>query len=64
MISSLERNTYKWFISYKDDDDPKVKPLDIMLLKTSANVKSYDVETKCMYFLVEDDDLLKKLNDI
>ena len=30
-----------------------------MLLKTSAYVKSYDGQTKWMYFLIEDDDLEK-----
>ena len=35
-------------------------PLNIMLSKTSAYVKSYDGQTKCMYFLVEDDELLEK----
>ena len=37
----------------------KVKSLHIMLPKTSAYVKSYDGQTKWMYFLIEDDDLLK-----
>ena len=31
-----------------------------MLPKTSAYVKSYDEQTKWMYFLTEDDDLLEK----
>ena len=31
-----------------------------MLSKTSAYVKSYDGQTKCMYFLVEDDEFLEK----
>ena len=30
-----------------------------MLTKTSAYVKSYDGQTKWMYFLIEDDDLLE-----
>ena len=38
-------------------------PLCIML-KTSAYVKSYNGQTKLMYFLIEDDDLLKKYNTI
>ena len=33
-----------------------------MLPKTSVYVKSYDGKTKWMYFLIEDDDLLKKYN--
>ena len=35
-----------------------------MLPKTSAYVKSHDGQTKWMYFLIEDDDLLKKCNAI
>ena len=38
--------------------------LYIMLPKTSAYVKGYDGKTKWMYFLIEDDDLLKKYNTI
>ena len=47
-------------------NDKKVKPLHIMLPKTSAYVKSYDGQTKWMYFLIEgdDDDLLEKYNTI
>ena len=45
-------------------DDYKVKPLHIMLPKTSIYVKSYDGQTKWMYFLIEDDDLLEKYNTI
>ena len=33
-----------------------------MLPKTSAYVKSYDGQTKLMYLLIEDGDLLKKYN--
>ena len=35
-----------------------------MLPKTSANVKSYDGETKWMFSLIEDDELLEKYNTI
>ena len=35
-----------------------------MLPKTSAHVRSYDGQTKWMYFLIEDDDLLEKCNTI
>ena len=35
-----------------------------MLPKTSGYVKSYDGQTKWMYFLVEDHDLLEKYNNI
>ena len=33
-----------------------------MLPKTSVYVKSHDVQTKSMYFLIEDDDLLEIYN--
>ena len=42
----------------------KVKPLHIILPKTNAYVKIYDGKAKWMYFLIEDDDLLKKYNTI
>ena len=35
-----------------------------MLPKTSGYVKRYDGQTKWMYFLIEDDDLLEKCNAI
>ena len=35
-----------------------------MLPKTNAYVKSYDEQTKLMYFLIEVDDVLKKYNTI
>ena len=35
-----------------------------MLTKTSANVKSYDGQTKGMYFLIEDDNLLENYKTI
>ena len=40
------------------------KPLNIKLSKTSAYVKSYDGQTKWMYFLIEYDDLIEKYNTI
>ena len=62
-ISFGEKKNYQYFIGYLNNDH-KVKPLHIMLPKTSAYVKSYDGQTKWMYFLTEDDDLLKKYNTI
>ena len=56
-ISFGEKN-YKYFIGYLHNGN-KVKPLNIMLPKTRAYVKSYDGQTKWMYFLIEDD-LLEK----
>ena len=61
-ISFGEKN-YKYFIGYLYNGN-KVKPLNIMLPKTSAYVKSYNGQTKWMYFLLEDDDLLEKYNTI
>ena len=46
------------------DYDHKVKPLHLMLPKTSVYVKSYEGQTKWMYFAIEDDDLLEKYNTI
>ena len=42
-------------------DDYKFKSLHIMLPKTSTYVKSYDDETKRMYFLTEDNESSKKI---
>ena len=61
-ISSGEKN-YKYFIGYFYNDQ-KFKPLHIMLPKTSAYVKIYDGQTKWMYFLIEDDDLLEKYKTV
>ena len=54
---------YEYFIGSLCNDH-KVKPLNIMLPKTSTYVKNYDRETKWMYFLIEDDPLLEKYNAI
>ena len=35
-----------------------------MFPKTRAYVKGYDGQTKWMYFLIEDDDLLERYNNI
>ena len=55
---SFGAKNYKYFIGYLYNNH-KVKPLHIMLPKTSTYVKSFDGQTKWMYFLIEDDDLLK-----
>ena len=59
----FEEKNYKYFIGYLYNDH-KFKPLHIMLPKTSAYEKSYDGQTKWMYFLIENDDLLEKHNRI
>ena len=50
-ISFGEKN-YKYFIGYLYNDN-RVTSLHIMLPKTSIYVKSYDEQTKWMYFLIE-----------
>ena len=61
-ISFGEKN-YKYLICYLYNGN-KIKPLNIMLLKISACVESYDGQTKWMYFVIEDDKLLEKYNTI
>ena len=61
-ISFGDKN-YNYLIGYLYNND-KVKPLNIMLPKTSAYVESYDGQTKWLYFLIEDDGLLEKYNAI
>ena len=51
------------FIGYLDDDY-NIKPLHILLPKTSVNIKGCDSETKWLYLLIENDALLKICNDI
>ena len=58
---SFGKENYKYLIGYLYNDH-KVKPLHIMLPKTSNYVKSYDDETKWMCLLIENDDLLEKYN--
>ena len=53
-ISFGEKN-YKYFIGCLYNDH-NIKPFHIMLLKTSAYTKSYDGQTRWMYFLIEDND--------
>ena len=57
------KKTYKYFIGYLYNDN-KVKPLPIMLPKTSVHVKDFDGQTKWMSFLIEYDNLLKIYNTI
>ena len=61
-ISFGEKN-YKHFIGYFYNGN-KVKPLNIMFPKTSAYVKGYGGQSKWMFFLIEDDALLKKYSTI
>ena len=45
-------------------NDHKVNSLHIMLPKTSTYVKSCDGQTKWIYFLIGDDELLEQYNTI
>ena len=54
-----EKN-YKCFIGYLFNGK-KCKPLNIMLSKISTSIKNYDGQTKWMYSLIEDDELLKNI---
>ena len=57
------KKNYKYFFGYLHNDN-KFMPLHIMLPKPSACVKSYNEQTKWIYFLIEDDDLVEKYNTI
>ena len=59
----LAEKNYKYFIGYLHNNY-KVKPLHRMLPKTRAYVKRYSGQTKLLYFLIQDDDLLEKSNTI
>ena len=48
---SFSEKKYKYFIGYLYNDN-KAKALHIMLPKTSTYVKSYDGQTKWMYFFI------------
>ena len=61
-ISSAERG-YRYFIGYLHND-LKVQPLRTTVLESRAYVKIYDGWTKWMCFLIENDDLLEKLQTI
>ena len=57
------KKNYKHFTGYLYDDY-KIKPLHIMLPKTSTYVKGDDSQTKWMYLFIEDKHLLNKYNTI
>ena len=57
---SFGEKSYMYLIGYLHNDN-KVTSLHIILPKTSTYLKSYDGQTKWMYFLIEDDDLLKNI---
>ena len=53
------KKNYKYFSGYFYDDY-KIKPLHLILPKTSAYVKSYNCQTKWKYFFIEVDYFLEK----
>ena len=55
----FSEQNYKYFISYLYNGN-KVKRLNIILSKASEYVKSYDRQTKWIYFLIDNDNLLEK----
>ena len=57
------KKNYTYTIGYLYNNH-RVKSLHIMLPKTSADLKSWDRQTKWMYFVIENDDLLEKYNTI
>ena len=59
----LSEKNYKYFIGYLYNGN-KVKPLNVILPKTSTYIKSYDGQTKRMYFFIQSDELLEKYNTI
>ena len=58
---SFIKNGFKYFIGYKDAK--KNRPLCILLPKLSAYRRDFD-KTKCMSFLIKDEKLLEKYNEI
>ena len=54
---SFGEKYYKYFLDYLYNGNT-VKLLNIMLRKTTAYLKRYDGQTKWMYFLIDDDDLV------
>ena len=58
---SFDKNRFKYFTGYKDTK--KILPLFIFLPKMSAYRRNFD-KTKCMIFLIKDNKLLEKYNEI
>ena len=56
---SFHKNNYKYVIGYLYDYY-KIRLLHKRLPKTKAYIKSCDGQTKWMYFLIENGDLIKK----
>ena len=61
MISFVKKIINTFWVTCNDH---KVKLLHIRHPRVSAYFKSYDGQSKCMYFLIEDDNLLEKYKTI
>ena len=57
----MVKRGFKYFICYKDAK--KIKPSCIFLPKMTEYRKDFD-ETKYIYFLIKDDELLEQYNEI
>ena len=57
----MVKKEFKYFICYKDAK--KIKPSCIFLPKMTEYRKDFD-ETKYIYFLIKDDELLEQYNEI
>ena len=58
---SFDRKGFKYFIGHKNDE--KVKPFCIMLPKMNGYLENCG-ESKYMFFLIKDDELLEKHNNV
>ena len=58
---SYGKNDFKYFIGYKDAK--RIRPSCILLPKISAYRRNFDT-TKCVSFLIKDEKLLEKYNEI
>ena len=58
---SFVKKDFKYFIGYKVAQ--KIRPVCIFLPKMNAYRKYFD-KTKCMSFLIKDENLLEKYNEI
>ena len=61
--TSADEERYKYFFNYLYDNN-KIKPMHIMLPKTSTHVENCDGQTKWIYFLLKDNELFEKYNTI
>ena len=58
-------NNYIYFISYSKDYGDNITPLYIEIPQTNAYIKSYDNETKWIYFLLmTNTENLKKISEV